>query len=450
MGVKEAPAAYRLTEDELPADEVVPPGHKCTEAGVIPEDWIVLPLGEVAQIRSGGTPSTTNPSYWDGHIPWCTPTDITALEGRKYLTSTARSISDAGVRASSAELIPAESVIMTSRATIGACAVNSLAVTTNQGFKNLVPFQSVDAHFLYYLMCTKTEALVRLCAGSTFLEIGKFQLARLSVQIPSVFEEQKQVAEALSDADALIESLQQLIAKKRALKQGAMQALLTGRQRLPGFTSEWKVKRLDDLFRFSGGLSASRAQLGQEGHLYLHYGDIHGSSSTCVDVQADAVRIPRIDVPLNGVSRDSLLEDGDVVFVDASEDETGVSKHVVVSNPAGEPFIAGLHTIVAKEITSDLARIYRRFCFQTEEVKQQFRFFAVGTKVQGVSKGTIGKIELRFPERQEQTAIATILSDMDAEIDALEARLAKTRDLKAGMMQALLTGRIRLPLDRAA
>jgi type I restriction enzyme S subunit len=425
-------------------------GFKCTEVGVIPEDWSVLPLSAIADIRSGGTPSTANPSYWGGGIPWCTPTDITALNGRKYLLSTQRSISDAGLRSSSAELVPASSVIMTSRATIGACAINLLPVTTNQGFKNLVPLGDVSANFLYYLMCTKTEDLIKLCVGSTFLEIGKTELARFNLQVAPLLEERETIAEALSDTDALIESLQQFIAKKRALKQGAMQALLTGRQRLPGFTGEWKSKPLSELFHFSGGFSASRAQLGQDGHLYLHYGDIHGANSSRLDVGAGASRIPRIEIPLARISRDSMLEDGDVVFVDASEDEEGVSRHVVVSNPDGVPFIAGLHTIVAKGAGCELEHAYRRYCFHSEDVRQQFRFFAVGTKVQGVSKGNIGKIELRFPSSDEQTAIATVLSDMDAEIDALETRLAKTRDLKAGMMQALLTGRIRLPLDTAA
>lgn len=272
----------------------------------------------------------------------------------------------------------------------------------------------------------------------------------MSIPFPSDRAEQKTVADALSDADALIESLQQLIAKKRALKQGAIQALLTGRQRLPGFSKEWQSKRLDELFSFSGGFSASRAQLGQEGHFYLHYGDIHGASSSLVDVRSEASCIPKIEIPLSRISRDSMLDDGDVAFVDASEDEEGVSKHVVVSNPDGTPFISGLHTIVAKGVGPELEHAYRRYCFHSEDVKQQFRFFAVGTKVQGVSKGNIGKIELRFPPSVEQTAIATVLSDMDAEIDALEARLAKTRGLKAGMMQTLLTGRIRLPLDQAA
>jgi type I restriction enzyme S subunit len=147
---------------------------------------------------------------------------------------------------------------------------------------------------------------------------------------------------------------------------------------------------------------------------------------------------------LKRVNVSSLLEDGDVVFVDASEDDEGTSRHVVVSNPDNAPFIAGLHTIVAKPKTTDLVPAYLRHCFQTRAVKMQFRFFAVGTKVSGVSKSNIGKVTILVPPLAEQTAIATTLSDMDAEITALQARLAKARQLKQGMAQALLTGRIRL------
>jgi type I restriction enzyme S subunit len=117
---------------------------------------------------------------------------------------------------------------------------------------------------------------------------------------------------------------------------------------------------------------------------------------------------------------------------------------MVVVNPKQVPFISGLHTIVAKPKTDELVDLFKRYCFQTVEVKEQFRFYAVGTKVSGVSKTNIRKISILVPQPEEQTAIDTILSDMDTEITALEARLTKARHLKQGMAQALLTGRIRL------
>jgi type I restriction enzyme S subunit len=176
----------------------------------------------------------------------------------------------------------------------------------------------------------------------------------------------------------------------------------------------------------------------------LHYGDIHGSAKTFIDATAEYEVIPKLDIPLSKVAPQSLLKDGDVVFVDASEDDEGTSKHVVVVNKQNVPFISGLHTIVAKAKTDELANEYRRYCFQTKAIREQFRFYAVGTKVSGISKSNVVKIELPLPSVSEQSAIAAILAQMDEELTALEAKLLKARQLKQGMMQELLTGKTRL------
>lgn len=195
-------------------------------------EWTVKRLDQLANIRSGGTPSTTVSRFWDGGIPWCTPTDITRLGGGKYLLDTSRQITSEGLSNSSAELIPANSVVMTSRATIGECAINLKPVTTNQGFKNFVPFEDTDVNFLYYLLQTQKQGFIRLCAGSTFLEIGKTQLAAYKVHLPSTKAEQTAIAEVLSDMDAELAALEARRDKTRLLKQGMMQELLTGKTRL--------------------------------------------------------------------------------------------------------------------------------------------------------------------------------------------------------------------------
>lgn len=194
--------------------------------------WKGRELQELADIRSGGTPSTSQPQFWDGDVVWCTPTDITALRGRKYLQDSGRKITQAGVQNSSAEMIPARSIVMTSRATIGECAINVCPVTTNQGFKNLVPHEDVDVEFLYYLLQIQKKALVRLSGGSTFLEIGKAQLATFSVRMPLDKQEQVAIAAILADMDNELSILEDKLAKARVVKQGMMQELLTGRIRL--------------------------------------------------------------------------------------------------------------------------------------------------------------------------------------------------------------------------
>jgi type I restriction enzyme S subunit len=194
--------------------------------------WEDRTLGDLADIRSGGTPSTRQPEFWGGDIPWCTPTDITSLAGAKYIAQTERSISGKGLKASSAEALPVGTVVMTSRATIGECAIASVPLTTNQGFKNFVPHSHTNGEFLYYLLGTQKSAFLALCSGSTFLEIGKRQLADFVVRCPVELDEQRAIADALSTMDTELTTLESRLTKARALKQAMAQALLTGRIRL--------------------------------------------------------------------------------------------------------------------------------------------------------------------------------------------------------------------------
>lgn len=207
----------------------------------------------------------------------------------------------------------------------------------------------------------------------------------------------------------------------------------------------WQLKSFGDLFEFSGGFSASRDQLSEFGHCYLHYGDIHGSNKSWIDTNIDLQDIPKLNIPLKRISPASLLKDGDVVFVDASEDDEGTSKHIVVSNKSDIPFISGLHTIVAKSKTNELTHEYRRYCFQSDSIKQQFLFYAVGTKVSGISKSNIRNILIAVPPIDEQHQISRVLIDIDALLARLDITIMKKRDMKQAAMQHLLIGKTRLP-----
>lgn len=211
----------------------------------------------------------------------------------------------------------------------------------------------------------------------------------------------------------------------------------------------WEVKLLKELFDFFGGFAASRAELSNKGYPYLHYGDIHNTTKTFFDVSDNS--IPKLDITLQRISPNSLLNDGDVVFVDASEDEKGASRHVIVHNLKNEPFISGLHTIILKSKTDEVDKKFREFCFQSNSIKQQFKFYAVGTKVIGINKSNIAKIELLFPKNlSEQLRIAEVLSDTDLYITTLERLIAKKEAVKQGVMQELLTGKRRLPGFKSA
>ncbi len=417
---------------------VVKPGYKQTEVGVIPEEWDVLQIRDVCQLVNG---RGFKPHEWKTvGIPIIRIQNLNGSEDFNFYSGqyTPKILVEHG------QLLFAWSG---SRGTSFGPHVWSggRALLNYHTWKVVVNESKVTPDFLLHALRQITSYIENKAHGaSALVHTQKWEMEKFPIVIPAKLPEQCAIAEALSDVDALLDGLDRLITKKRDLKQAAMQQLLTGQTRLPGFNGEWKVKRLGNLFKFSGGYSASRDQLSAEGHCYLHYGDIHGASKTTIDTRADYQDIPKLDISLKRVSSDSLLADGDVVFVDASEDDEGTSKHVVVVNGGNVPFIAGLHTIVAKARTSELAHEYRRYCFQTTAIKQQFLFYAVGTKVSGISKTNIAKLTLPVPSLPEQTAIAAIFSDMDAELVALEARRDKTRALKQAMMQELLTGKTRL------
>ena len=421
-------------------------GYKQTEVGAIPEDWECVVIGAAIDLMTGfpfpssgyarsGVRLLRGFNVKRGVTDW-------SEDGTEYWPSIRSEIRKYVLKAGDVVIAMDGSLVGRSFAMLSANDVPALLLQRVARIRSEVIAQD----FLKAWICSErfTEHCDAVKTVTAIPHISPADIRSFKIALPPTKAEQEAIAEALSDADALIESLEQLLAKKRHLKQGAMQELLTGKERLPGFSGEWEMKALGDLFNFSGGFTASRDQLSSEGYCYLHYGDIHSSKKSFVDVRSEYQDIPKLDIQLRKVSPVSLLDDGDVVFVDASEDDEGTSKHVVIINPHGIHFISGLHTIVAKCKVNAMEHQYRRYCFQTSAVKAQFRFFAVGTKVSGISKTNIAKITLPVPSVPEQTAIAAILSDMDAEIAALEAKLAKARSLKQGMMQELLTGRIRL------
>ena len=425
----------------------IPRGYKQTGVGVIPEEWEVMRLDASTEpqrpISYGIVQTGAN---LPNGVPCLRVVDINdgTIE-KSDLIRTSKRVSDAYRRT----ILKPGDLVMPLRGKVGDIGIVDSELegaNLTRGVALLAVRKEHSAQYCrqFISWAATRKRLEQSMNGSALQEIPIATLRRFTIALPSSGIEQRAIAEALSDVDGLLGGLDRLIAKKRDLKQATLQQLLTGQTRLPGYRAEWPVKTFGQLFTFSGGHSASRDQLSTHGHCYLHYGDIHTSDRTVVDVSADYADIPKLDVPLSRVSPSALLDDGDVVFVDASEDDEGTSKHVVVVNRERRPFISGLHTIVAKPKADDLAHAYCRYCFQTQAIKDQFKFYAVGTKVSGISKGNIPKLTIPLPPKPEQTAIAEVLMAMDAELAALERRREKTRALKQAMMQELLTGRIRL------
>ncbi len=299
-----------------------------------------------------------------------------------------------------------------------------------------IPRENINAKFMSYA-CSKIR-FFNETTGVPQLTVPQVQGHK--VLVPPLAEQEK-IAEILGAWDSAIEKLTALIAAKRLQKKGLMQKLLTARIRLPGFTGEWQKQKLGCLFSFHRSLSASRAQLGEIGIPYLHYGDIHKTGKTSFNPEKD--ELPKLDYREN--AEKYLLKNGDVVFVDASEDRKDASRFCVIKNKNNVPFLAGLHTVVARPKSDELNVDFSEFLFQSNDFRKQVSILANGMKIFGVSKDILSNIVIRYPQNiAEQKAIADILSKADEEIDLLTRKLDLLQSQKKGLMQQLLTGKIRV------
>lgn len=205
------------------------------------------------------------------------------------------------------------------------------------------------------------------------------------------------------------------------------------------FPIDWEMeKTFGDLFVFYGGLGKSREELGDKGIEYLHYGDMHRGEFNKVSYAQYSV-LPKYEMRVNG-NETYLMKDGDIAFLDASEDLEGTSRAVLIDNPENKPFIAGLHTFVAKDRSEALTKYYKQYITKPEFVYKQFRTMACGFKVYGLNRNTITRIQYAYPKNiEEQQRIAEILMTWDEAIELQEEYIEKLKLRKKALMQKLLT-----------
>ena len=335
--------------------------------------------------------------------------------------------------------------------------------------------------------------------GAIRANISQKELSKVEVPVPPS-EEQEAIAEALSDIDALLATIDKTIEKKRNVKTATMQRLLTGEERLPEFEGKWKSRplgncltappkygvnapavpyndslptyiritditeegryspdsrvsvdvndyeeykefRVGDVFHFLRTANNPRRDLSPKGNVqYLHYGDLHTGIGPHLDCRDQP--LPTIEEKKIGSA--DWIQDGDLVIADASEDYEGVGKSVEMRGVNGKNVVAGLHTLLLRGREDALADGFKGYIQYIPDVRRKLRRIATGTSVYGLSKSKLRDVDISLPERDEQRAIAEILSDMDAEIEAWEKRRAKTEAVKTGMMQELMMGKTRL------
>jgi type I restriction enzyme, S subunit len=411
---------------------VVKRAYKRTEVGVVPEDWDVVLLDSVARRGSGHTPDKAHPEYWGGEIKWISLQDSDRLD-RLYISDTAAKITPVGIANSSARLHPAGTVVLSRDAGVGKSAIMKLDMAVSQHFMAWTCNPPLHNLFLYYWLQKEKPEFERIAMGSTIKTIGLSYFQQLVVPLPTKAE-QEAIAEALSDADALIESLEQLVAKKRQLKQGAMQELLTGKRRLPGFRGEWEVRRLDELGRWTGGMTPSMRN------------EDYWENGTVPWISSGDVKSPRLMSTAFAISEYAVKRRATPLLP---------AKSIIVVTRSGilRKFLPVSMNMIPMAINQDIKALLPNQRALAEYLLHSLiyngdqilsRCLKSGTTVESIEFPWLKAFMIPIPPLHEQTAIAALLSDMDAEIAALEAKLAKARQIKQGMMQELLTGRIRL------
>lgn len=413
------------------------PGYKQTEVGVIPEEWEVSTVGREFSVQLGKmldaerNVGVSRPYLGNKAVQW-DRIDIDDLP----TVPLSRSDLDK-FRLQRGDLLVCEG------GEVGRAAIWDAPIDEcyyQKALHRLRPLREFEPRLMVAILrqWSMRGLLANYVTQTSIAHLPRDKFVRVPIPRPTPGE-QHAIARALSDMEALLGGLDRLIAKKRDLKQAAMQQLLAGQTRLPGFHDEWQLKRLGDHVTFLRNGVNSRAELLAHGRVrYLHYGDIHASRDTYLSPDS----LPSL--PDAKAARLDRLRDGDLIFADASEDIAGVSKSVELRGMGKIEVVSGLHTIAARFDKTVLADGFKGLLQSCPPFATHLRRLAAGTKVYATNRAHIATVEMRLPSTPEQVAIAAVLSDMDAEISALEARRDKTRRLKQAMMQELLTGKTRL------
>ncbi len=395
----------------------------------IPNDWSVRTLGEIGQCLIGLTYDPKNISA----------NGVLVLRSSNIDNNTLQFGDDVYVEMDIPERINVREgdllicVRNGSRPLIGKCALigRQAAGMTFGAFMSV--FRSNDSRFVSY--CFQSDIVKRQIhrhLGATINQITNKSLNSFKIPYPGS-RERTAIAEALSDVDGLLAALEKLIDKKRAIKQAAMQQLLTGETRLPGFSGAWQPKRLGDIGPFSKGRGIKREDVSLEGLPCVRYGELYTRYHNYI-VRIES-RIPPI-VALTALP----IQTGTLLFAGSGETAEEIGRCAAYLGK--EQAYAGGDIIVLTPLEQD--SIYLGHLMNSPTVVTQRARMAQGNAVVHISASNLAQVKIELPSITEQTAIAAVLSDMDKEITALEERRDKARAIKQGMMQALLTGHVRL------
>lgn len=404
------------------------PGYKLTDAGVIPNDWSVSSIGQTFRLSNG---CAFKPEDWKK-----SGTPIIRIQN---LNDSSAPFNYSQAPVAERNRVEPGDLLFAWSGTIGSSFgarvwMGPSGVLNQHIFKVAVDERQITLSYSLLVFARVEEDITKQAHGfkASFVHVKKSDLVKVHLPLPPL-PEQRAIADVLGGIDALLSGLDRLIAKKRDLKQAAMQQLLTGQIRLPGFRGEWGMKRLGDLGVFTKG-SGIKKDESQSGDIpCIRYGEIYTHHNDCV-------RSFNSRISTEVARTSTRLKTGDMLFAGSGETKAEIGKCVAFLHDC-EAYAGGDIVILRPTGVDSLFMGY--YCNMPPIVAQKARK-GQGDAVVHISASALASVSVTLPGIDEQSAIATVLSDMDAELTALEARRDKTRALKQGMMQELLTGRTRL------
>jgi type I restriction enzyme S subunit len=388
-------------------DKIIPEEYKKTEVGIIPNDWEVMKVEDFANCFSGGTPSTSNQHFYGDEIPFIASKEL----NQRRITKTKKGITKWGLLNSSAKKVEAGTLLVAMYgATAGVSAISKINGAINQAVLAINTDDSTDKKYVFNWFQLNKENIISIYTQGGQPNLSGTLIKQIKIPIPQL-SEQTAIANVLSDVDELIENLTQLIEKKKKIKQGAMQELLTGKRRLPGFDGEWEEKKLGDIAEI------------KKGNLITKKSAIQGN-------------IPVIAGGLKPSYFHNLpnRKPGTITISASGANAGYVSFHPY-------PIFASDCSTISKSEGYNIKFLYFLLRLKQTEIYE----LQTGGAQPHVYPENLGKVLVSIPPtKKEQNEIASIVSNLQDGIKSLNELKHKYQLIKQGMMQQLLTGKIRL------
>lgn len=396
--------------------------------------WPLACLSEIADVYGGGTPSREEPAFWNGHIPWLTPGELTG-DDRKMTMNTHDRITDSGIRSSATVEVPVGALLVTTRATLGLRTIAGIPMATNQGFKSLIFDRYVaDPEFYYHLFGTLTGEMKRRASGTTFLEISGGQLGAIKVPVPPLAE-QHRIVEILDVIDDQIVRVKSYLSKLIRQRDGVALSLCVD--------ADWPAVCVGDVLDASRGSRIQTGPFGSQLHAYDYVAD--GRPVVMPqDIVGGEISTEQISTvgphKISELSRHGLRQ-GDIVF--SRRGDLGRCA-VVTSREVG--WLCGTGCLLIRTGDVGLLPGWLSLAYRGWRCQQQVAARAVGSTMQNLNTGILERLVVRLPPVEEQRRILAVTDKCQSACGETEAQIFKLKVLKQALMDDLLTGRVRVPV----